>query len=77
MWCYQSADLILKYVRKLNLPIKKFDNFYEVYERFFKKYNGKEELFLIDAPKMNHLNNNANIELVKNFLLPEIYELTK
>ena len=43
------------------------------FEYFFKKYNGKEELFTVDS---DHLNDECNVELVKDFLLPKIYERT-
>jgi len=78
VWCYRLLEddnsFFSKYFHKLKLPLEKFDNFETVSKRFFKKYKGKKELYILD--KGDHLNDNANIELVKDFLLPKIYELT-
>ena len=71
LWSFNVAGSIIRLACNLKLHINRFDNFYTVFERFFKKYNGNEELFTQDG---YHLNYNANIELVKDFLLPKITE---
>jgi len=71
LWSLNVVGDIIRLACNLKLHINRFDNFYTVFERFFKKYNGNEELFTQDG---YHLNYNANIELVKDFLLPKITE---
>lgn len=80
IWSYRQPEATIKYFNDMDvIDIKwggKWDRGMGItfYEYFFNKHKGEEELFTIDG---DHLTDSANKELIKDFLLPKIYEFTK
>lgn len=80
IWSYRQPEATIKYFNDMDvIDIKwggKWDRGMGItfYEYFFNKHKGEEELFTVDG---DHLNDSANEELIKDFLLPKIYEFTK
>ncbi len=80
IWSYRQPEATIKYFNDMDvIDIKwggKWDRGMGItfYEYFFNKHKGEEELFTVDG---DHLTDSANEELIKDFLLPKIYEFTK
>ena len=77
IWCYcfwigsSWNSKVDNFLKLYDDDVIKFDKSYTALEYFYKKYNGNEKDFLCDGC---HLNDNGNIDLVQNFLLPRINE---
>lgn len=71
-WSYFVNPNVLNILKKCKFNFEKFDNFDIVYERYFKKHNGKHEYFIYDDGL--HLNDKENEELCEDFFLPLIYK---
>jgi len=84
VWSFRLPETTIKYFNDMDvIDIKwgeKWDRGMGItfYEYFFNKHKGEEELFTVsDHISRTHLNDSANEELIKDFLLPKIYEFTK
>ena len=81
VWSFRQPETTIKYFNDMDVIDIKWGGKWDIgmgitfYEYFFNKHKGKEELFTVSD--RTHLDDSANKELIKDFLLPKIYEFTK